>query len=179
MQAFALRDFNRVNSGTERKFENKKDKDMKTIINLNRGLTLCAAALTIALSGFITSNVSAADIEKGGQTQMRFSEVKTQKDVKALKTGDHMAMICAKCKTVWVSRVKADAKGAQIQMANGQPTEIVGKHDCAGCGSTLEVVGVQRGAEAVLKHSCKSCGDASAFCCATKAGETTKGMEKK
>ena len=65
-------------------------------------------------------------------------------------------------------------------MEGGQPKELIGTHACAGCKSTIEVVGVQKGAHTELKHSCKACGDDSAFCCATKPGSgSTKGMEKK
>jgi hypothetical protein len=53
------------------------------------------------------------------------------------------------------------------------------KHLCPGCSSTIEVVGVQKGAHTELKHVCKACGDDSAFCCATKPGAgATHGMEK-
>jgi hypothetical protein len=64
-------------------------------------------------------------------------------------------------------------------MEKGQPKELIGTHACAGCNSTLTVVGVQKAAHLELKHTCKACGDDSAFCCATKPGSAaTKGMEK-
>jgi hypothetical protein len=88
-------------------------------------------------------------------------------------------MVCAKCKTVFVTLVKQGAKGAQILMEKGQPRELIGAHACAGCNSTMTVVGHTKGDIVELKHSCKTCGDDSAFCCATKpGGGPTKGMEK-
>ena len=57
-------------------------------------------------------------------------------------------------------------------MEGGQPRELIGTHACAGCNSTITVVGHAKGDITELKHSCKVCGDDSAFCCAT------KGMEK-
>jgi uncharacterized coiled-coil protein SlyX len=78
-----------------------------------------------------------------------------------------------------VSRVKQGVKGAQLLTEGGQPKEVIGTHACAGCKSTLTVVGVQKGAHTELKHSCGACGDDSAFCCATKPGSgATKGMDK-
>jgi len=105
---------------------------------------------------------------KGGEHQLMLQEVKTTQEADALKTGDTMAMVCAKCKTVWTTRVKQGVKGAQILAEGGQPKELIGSHACNGCNSTLTVVGVQKGAHTELKHSCKVCGDDSAFCCATK-----------
>lgn len=139
---------------------------------------ICA---TLASAAWLPATANAADEMKpmkGGEHMLMLG-VKTKQDVDALKTGDSVAMVCAKCKTVWVSRVKQGAKGAQILSEGGQPTEVIGTHACKGCSSTLEVVGVQKGAHTELKHSCKACGDDSAFCCATKAGSgATKGMEK-
>ena len=80
---------------------------------------------------------------------------------------------------MWVTRVKQGAKGAQLLMKDGQPTELIGTHACAGCNSTMTVVGRPRDGITELKHSCGKCGDDSAFCCATKpASGATKGMEK-
>ena len=116
---------------------------------------------------------------KGGEHLMMLNHVKTTEDLNALKTDDSMAMVCGKCKTVWVTRVKQGVKGAQILNDHGQPTEVIGTHACNGCKSILTVVGVQKGTHTELKHSCGACGDDSAFCCATKPGSgATKGMDK-
>ena len=117
---------------------------------------------------------------KGGEHQMMLLKLDTKQEADALKSDDSIAMVCAKCKTVWVTRVKQGAKGAQLLMANGQPTELIGTHACAGCKSTITVVGHAKGDITELKHSCGACGDDSAFCCATtKDAKATKGMEKK
>ena len=117
---------------------------------------------------------------KGGEHLLMLQGIQTKQQVDALKTDDTIAMVCAKCKTVWVTRVKQGVKGAQILSEHGQPTEIIGTHACAACNSTLTVIGHSKGDITELKHSCQACGDDSAFCCATKPGTgTTKGMEKK
>lgn len=157
---------------------------MKTTKQLQTGIVLSTiAAVAIAFAAWLPTNASAAErgeILKGGQILLRMQEVKTTKDLNALKTDDQIAMVCAKCKTVWVTRVKEGVKGAQILMEGGKPTEIIGTHACAGCKSTITVVGHAKGDITELKHSCKACGDDSAFCCATKPGSgATKGMEKK
>jgi ribosomal protein L44E len=117
---------------------------------------------------------------KAGEHMLMLNQVETTRDLDALKNDDSVAMVCTKCKTVWVSRVKQGTKGAQILMANGQPTEMIGTHACQGCNSTLTVTGHTKGDTVELKHTCTACGDDSAFCWATKPGrETTKGMETK
>lgn len=103
----------------------------------------------------------------------------TTQQVDELKTGDSIAMVCSKCKTVWITRVKRGVKGAELLTAKGEPTELIGTHACKGCNSAIVVAGHAKGDITELKHTCGSCGDDSAFCCATKPGSgTTKGMEK-
>ena len=139
----------------------------------------------LAMAAFVPLTASAADEAKpmkpmkGGEHQLMLNGINTKQEVDALKTDDSIAMVCAKCKTVWVTRVKQGVKGAQLLMEGGQPKELIGTHACAGCNSTITVTGHGKGKEMVLKHSCGACGDDSAFCCATKPGSgTTKGMEK-
>ena len=140
-------------------------------------------ALAIALAAWLPTNINAADKPmkpmKGGEHLLMLNKVETKAQADALTPDDTIAMVCAKCKTVYVTRVKQGVKGAQLLMAGGQPKELIGTHACNGCNSTIEVTGHGKGKEAVLKHSCKACGDDSAFCCATKPGSAaTKGMEK-
>jgi len=152
-----------------------------TIIQRNFGL-LASSALALAIAASMTSIARAADQMKpmkGGEHLLMLRGINTKQELDALKTDDSMAMVCAKCKTVWVTRVKQGVKGAQILNEGGHPTEIIGTHACNGCNSTLTVVGHAKGDITELKHSCKACGDDSAFCCATKpGGGATKGMEK-
>lgn len=117
---------------------------------------------------------------KGGEHLMMLNQVETKEQANALKPDSTFAMVCAKCKTVWITRVKQGVKGAQLLMENGRPTELIGTHACKGCNSTLTVTGHAKGDITELKHSCSACGDNSAFCCATtKDAKPTKGMEKK
>ncbi len=141
-----------------------------------------AMAFALAMSVSLPNTTNAAEQMKpmkGGEHLLMLQGINTKQEADALKTDDSIAMVCAKCKTVWVARVKQGTKGAQLLMEGGQPRELIGTHACAGCKSTIEVVGVQKGAHTELKHTCKVCGDDSAFCCATKPGSgPTKGMEK-
>ena len=116
---------------------------------------------------------------KGGEHLLMLNKsITTTEQANALTPDDTMAMVCAKCKTVYVTRVKQGTKGAQLLMGPA-PTELIGTHTCAGCGGTWTIVGVGKGAKTELKHTCSMCGDDSGFCCATKAGEgATKGMEE-
>lgn len=152
---------------------------MKTVKHNIIGIGIATA---IALTAWLPTNINAAEEMKpmkGSEHLLMLQKVETKAQADALKPDDTFAMVCAKCKTVYITRVKQGVKGAQLMMEKGQPKELIGTHACAGCNSTLTVVGVQKGAHLELKHSCGACGDDSAFCCATKPGSTaTKGMEK-
>ena len=160
---------------------------MKTLKNLLAKFSLNSClAIALIFAVWLTgtgcaTNTGAEQMKpmKGGEHLLMLNPVNATQDLNALKTDDTVAMVCAKCKTVWTSRVKQGVKGAQLLNEQGQPTELVGTHACQGCSSTLTVVGHAKGDIVELKHSCKACGDDSAFCCATKPGSgATKGMEK-
>lgn len=151
------------------------------IVNTN-SIIKTGIAMAMALAAWLPTNINGAEPMKpmkGGEHLLMLKEVKTKEQADALKTDDTIAMVCAKCRTVWTTRVKQGVKGAQLLAEGGQTKELIGTHACAGCNSTLEVTGHGKGKETVLKHSCKKCGDESAFCCATKPGSgPTKDMEK-
>ena len=159
---------------------------MKILKRVPHTILGTTVAFAIAMAAWLPTTAYAQDETKtmkpmkGGEHQMMLLKgVSTKQEVDALKTGDSIAMVCAKCKTVWVTRVKQDMKGAQLLMQNGQTTELIGTHACKGCNSKLTVTGHAKGDITELKHSCTMCGDDSAFCCATKPGSgATKGMEK-
>ena len=155
---------------------------MKT---MNKNILVTGVAIAMAFAAWLPTTASAADGTKpmkpmkGGEHLLMLQGIKTQAEAEALKPDDTIAMVCAKCKTVYVTRVKQGVKGAQLLMEKGQPTELIGTHACAGCGGTWTITGVGKGKNSVLKHTCSACGDDSGFCCATKPGDATKGMEKK
>ena len=155
---------------------------MKTVKTVSKAIFSTGVAVAFAMLAAAPVTARAAEQMKpmkGGEHLLMLQAINTKQEVDALKTDDTIAMVCAKCKTVWVTRVKQGVKGAQLLMEGGQPKELIGTHACAGCNSTVTVVGVQKGAHTELKHSCNACGDDSAFCCATKPGSgATKGMEK-
>lgn len=153
---------------------------MKTNKSVSKTILGLGVAFALAMSVTVRADEPMKPMKGGEHQVMLLKEVKTTKDADALKTDDTMAMVCAKCKTVWVTRVKQGAKGAQLLMEGGQPTELIGTHACAGCNSTITVTGSPKAGVTELKHSCKACGDDSAFCCATtKNAKATEGMEKK
>ena len=134
---------------------------------------LCAMCIPIAVALVLTVPVAgrAADQMKGAQMLM-MKQIKTEAEVEALKPGDSITMVCAKCKSVMLHNVSTEKGHIQV-MTVGQ------KHLCPGCDSTITVVGTGKGKHDEVKHTCAKCGDDSVFCCATKPGEgKTKGMEK-
>jgi len=157
---------------------------MKTNHNLLNKITLGAGlAVALAFASGCATNSSTGDQMKpmkGGEHQMMLNKIETKEQAEAVKPDDTFAMVCGKCTTVYTTRVKQGVKGAEILMAGGRPTELIGTHACAGCGGTWTITGVGKGATTELKHTCTMCGEDSGFCCATKPGSgPTKGMEKK
>ena len=149
---------------------------MKPINRLNKSVLVIALSFA---AGLLLNTASAAEQIKGAQKLMEMNKVKTVGDIEALKPGDTFAMACAKCETILVKEVISTAKGAEVLAANGQPTTLIGKHLCPGCGSTIEIVGHGKAKDSKITHTCGACGDSSAFCCATKSGSgATKGMDK-
>lgn len=141
-------------------------------------------AIAVALAALLPTIAAAAEVPmkpmKGGEHLLMLNKMETKAEAEALKPDDTFAMVCAKCKTVYVTRVKQGVKGAELLMNlmdKGPQKELIGTHGCAGCKSTLTVTGHAKGDITALKHSCGACGDDSAFCCATKGG-AMKGMKK-
>lgn len=128
--------------------------------------------LTIVVATSVLTTL-AADSGVKGKPPYVWPQVATKAQADAVKPGDQIAMVCAKCKTVEVTLVTQDTK-TKSKLIPGQ------KHLCAGCKSTITVVGSKAHNQEVIKHVCEACGDESAFCCATtKTAQATKGMEKK
>ncbi len=135
----------------------------KTIIKVTK-LICCVLAL-----GFLS--VSASSTYAGHGPQF-LQPITTDEQVSALKPGSKVVMTCAKCKTVQI---------AEVHKKHGvlgwfQPKT---KHLCPGCGGYLEAT-VAPNPKGIVPmryvHTCSKCGNKSAFCCATKPGEKTKGM---
>ncbi len=130
-------------------------------------------AAVLAFASSMTGEVRAAEELKGYERSLQMRGINTRAQVEALKPGDAIAMVCAKCKSVAIQTVTIE-KGHIRHVIPGE------KHLCPGCNSYIKVVGVGKESSRELRHVCESCGDSSAFCCATKPGEAaTKGMEKK
>jgi len=115
---------------------------MKRSNSILSKIMLGSIATAVAIMASLPGAASAADETKpmkpmkGGEHMMMLQGINTQEQADALKTDDSIAMVCAKCKTLWVTRVKQGSKGVQLLMGNGQPTELIGTHACAGCNST-------------------------------------------
>jgi predicted RNA-binding Zn-ribbon protein involved in translation (DUF1610 family) len=143
-------------------------KTNKTIFKISNIAVACAVAIAASLP----SAVRAAEQMKGGPHMLHLMGISTEAEAEALKSGDSIAMVCAKCKSVMVHNITTE-KGHIKVMTVGE------KHACPGCGSTITAVGTGKGKHDQVKHTCEKCGDDSVFCCATKPGSgSTKGMKK-
>ena len=145
-------------------------------------ITLATIIMTVTALASLPGSARAEDTMKpmkpAEHLLMLNNPVTTKEQADALTNSDSMAMVCAKCKTVYITRVKQGVKGAELLTSDGPPTELIGTHGCPGCHSTMTVIGVPRAGHIELKHTCAMCGDDSGFCCAIKSSEgATKGME--
>ena len=146
---------------------------MKTKYNMLSRISLSSGlAVALAFGLWLPGAVRAETELKGAERTRQMQGLNTKAQAEALKPGDSIAMVCTKCKSVAVEYVHLE-QGHIKQLMPGE------KHLCPGCEGTIEIVGHGQDKHAVLKHNCSKCGDESAFCCATKPGEGTKGMEKK
>jgi DNA-directed RNA polymerase subunit M/transcription elongation factor TFIIS len=106
------------------------------------------------------------------------SALQSREQAAKVPKGETVAMVCAKCQTVLLSKV--DTKKGFLGWF--QPKT---KHECPGCGGEFSMRDVPAGQGGKLSvseyvHTCSKCGDDSAFCCTTQPGAvTTRGMEKK
>jgi len=156
---------------------------MKNTNQLQKYLLRSALALAVAALSWLPAQ--AQDTKpmkpmKGGEHMMMMNKITTKEQADALKSDDSIAMVCAKCQTVYVSHVKQGAKGAELMAADGHPVELIGTHACSGCGGTWTIVGVGKSAKNEYKHTCSMCGSDSGFCCATTTNSLpTAGMETK
>ena len=132
----------------------------------------------LARSGFIMAVTAVAwlpghALAQAKGAQLLMTHVTTPSQVDSLKSGDAVAMVCAKCKSVMVHNVTTEKGHIQVMTVGS-------KHLCPGCNSTITTVGTGKGAKQEVKHICKMCGDKSVFCCATKPDSAaTPGMDIK
>ncbi len=140
---------------------------------------LIAASTGIALFAFVGQvRAQYKPTSEGGITAspkvQSMLGIQTKAEADALKPGDTIAMVCAKCKSIMVHKVTTE-KGHVKVMTVGE------KHLCPGCNTYIKVVGAGKlGAKDEVKHVCEKCGDESVFCCASQPGSgVTKGMEEK
>ena len=137
-------------------------------ISLSSGL-----AMALAFGVWAPGAVRGGTELKGYERTLQMRGINTQAQAEALKPGDSIAMVCAKCKSVVIETVTME-KGHIKHVMPGI------KHLCPGCNSYITVVGSGKDATREVKHTCGACGDDSAFCCATtKDAKPTKGMDKK
>ena len=147
---------------------------MKMKNNVCHKLSACAGLVAaLAMAVWIPISTKAAEQMKGAEHLLNLQGIKTQAEADALKPGDTMAMVCAKCKSVVVHNITTE-KGHVKTMTVGE------KHLCPGCNSTITVVRAGKDTLDKVKHTCEKCGEDSVFCCATRTGSApTPGMEKK
>lgn len=148
-------------------------KTMKRISNCMALSTMTLAIATLAwLPGYAQDTNAPMKPMKGGEHMMMLNKIETKAQADNLKPGDSIAMVCSKCKSVSVEFITKESKGNITKMTPGE------KHLCPGCGSTVTVEGVGKGASTQIKHVCTMCGSDSMFCCATTTNsKPTNGME--
>jgi hypothetical protein len=72
------------------------------------------------------------------------------------------AMACPKCTDISVAAPTRQAKGAEVLAG---ATKVVAKHTCAGCDSSLNVVGTGKDKHNVATHKCTANVANTQICC--------------
>ena len=76
---------------------------MRTVSQLRTRLG-ATAIMAVAVMALASVNADAADVGVKGNPPYKWAHVATKADADAVKPGDSIAMVCAKCKTVFRSR---------------------------------------------------------------------------
>jgi len=74
------------------------------------------------------------------------------------------AMSCPKCADVLKTELNPQAKGAQV--LTGNASKLVARHTCAGCDTTIAIVGFGKARRSVATHKCTADVPNPATCCA-------------
>ncbi len=128
---------------------------MKTS-HLNKLTRITGLAVGAAFMLAIASQVKSEEpIFKGGaQKLMSAPSATTLPSAKA--------MACPKCVTVFVNSAAVEMK------ASAPKTQLVARHLCKTCETTITTVGHGKGKHDVATHKCDSCGGEKIACCTTK-----------
>ena len=126
------------------------------------------AALTLATAAFATLAI-AADVQYkavGDDGIAASPKVRQALDAaaasKTATTAKVVAMACPKCTDISVAAPIRQAKGAEILAG---ATKVVAKHTCAGCNSSLSVVGTGKDRHNVATHKCTANVVNNQICC--------------
>ncbi len=138
---------------------------MNMKLNLIRSLATAIAVAAVAFAGLTVRAEHHEKPMKPMKGAEHLMHLTSPEKAKELKTGDTVAMVCAMCKNVAVTRVEKQ-RGREF-LTPGT------KHECPMCSGTVTTVGQRMDKKDIITHTCSKCGGESAFCCAT------KGMEKK
>src|SRR5262245_45274337 len=126
------------------------------MIMKTRNRTLIAAISAISVFAYASAaRAQYKPTTEGGITASPKAQsmlgIKTKAEADALKPGDTIAMVCAKCKSVMVHNVTTE-KGHVKLMTIGE------KHLCPGCNTYIKVAGAGKlGAKDEVKHVCEKC----------------------
>ena len=134
-----------------------------------KAFTVAAAIVAVGLA--VSTASARTPEEQSSKAWLSLKPVQSEKEYVALADSSTIAMACTKCKSVSVI-VKREVS---TKPGHGTVEETLSVHQCPGCGGKMTTELKQT----KMIHICTSCGDESAFCCATKKGEKTLGMEKK
>ena len=162
-----------VTAGTETT-TNQQNHRMKSIIKSHKNLARYTFAVALAGLGLLSSGALAQ--EKGATLLMRFN--RPQGPAVSQSAGPKtVPMSCPKCQDVVKQVPDWSAKGGQILLAGGRPTQSVLQHQCDGCSTELSVMGHGKTKQQVAQHTCTACAADSKSCCATvENGKPTPGM---
>jgi hypothetical protein len=126
------------------------------------------AGLTLATAAFATPTFAADTQYKAVGNDGIAASPKVRQALNATAasttstTAKVVAMACPKCTDISVAASSRQAKGAEILAG---ATKVVAKHTCAGCDSSLSVVGTGKSMHTVATHKCTANVANNRICC--------------
>jgi hypothetical protein len=132
--------------------QKRKNRNMKTSSKIS--LTSLALSVTF-LASFAFAIKADEAVFKGGAQKL------LQPPAAVVIPAKAKTMACPKCTYEWTARPIVQTK------ATAPRTEMIARHLCAGCETTITVQGHGKVKHDVVTHACNTCGAASLACCST------------
>jgi len=133
-----------------------------------RPIAFLIASLSVALGLTLGMSVSsgAADApRKGAEQLMQFGAPPPIRETSVTRPASASHSNCDSCVTVTTARASKDSKGGEVLVSRGIPTQLVSRHGCNGCSTSVGAAGFGKSKTQTVTHGCAKQLVSSAVCC--------------